>query len=75
MQILKDGDDLTPHIGAKLQIEKGGHIYEGVLKGRSHVITVTGARGPVVHPWLLNADDGTEIHFVAPKDGWIIHRL
>ncbi len=74
MTTLKPNEDLTPHIGARLRIEKAGHVHEGMLRGRSHVLTVTNAGGPAVPHWLLETGS-TEIHFVAPADGWIIHRL
>ncbi|MGD0108040.1 MAG: hypothetical protein ABSC06_29010 [Rhodopila sp.] len=73
METLRSDEDLTPHVGARLRIEKAGLVYEGVLRGRSPVVTVTKANGPVVPHWLLDAD-GTDIHFVAPDDGWVIRR-
>jgi hypothetical protein len=71
---LKPNEDLTPYVGARLRIEKAGHVHEGMLIGRGPMVTVTKAGGPVVPYWVLD-ENGSHIHFVAPGDGWVIRCL
>ncbi len=79
MQALRQDEDLTPHIGARLRINKPGMdgkdcVYEGLLKGRSPVAVIASAPSHATVHGLLDSD-GTDIHFVYPGDGWGVHRL
>lgn len=73
MQMLNSDEDLTPHIGAKLRIEKQSVVYEGELKGVSPLATIPSDLRAARRYWLLESS-GEDVHFQL-GDGWIIHCL
>lgn len=58
-------------VGRKIRAEKPGQVIEGIVRGRSDMITMTES-GPV-HPITVETRDSIE-NFV-PSDGWTLTTL
>lgn len=67
--------DLTTYIGARIRIEKSGHVHEGVLKGVNDLPSVAASADGsdvTILRWILHTD-ADELHF-SPAD-WTVTPL